>query len=369
MTEQIAPAIANEAPDAAYLDAALTRAGRGGGPTGPIRAERLDGGRTGVAVSSLRVADGACFVLKVIPHQRAFNVALANGGEAAAWWLGTTRTLPPPLGNPAIDVAYHAGREEWWLLMDDVSAGIVSRANWAEDHTRGLFEGLARLHAAHWDCAKDALPGIADLTRTTGLLAEIALYEGTGTARAAWVPAAAEAFQVPRFLLPAFLEAAGPDNAAFYLDLLRRWPDITAALEAQPPTLLHGDLRRANIAFSERRVQLFDWELAARGAAAADLTWHWFLHFWAYPPDDGRAAEDRLWLRDAYLDALDRALDHPVDRGDFAVAWDLGLLRVFCQLGFVLADGLTGDAADPRRRAIHRAFAKARKLSHDHLAH
>ncbi len=353
--------------DTAYLAAALRRAGRPPSFSEPVLEQFLDGGRTGARVTRLTCTDGASFVLKVIPRGRAFREALGHDGEAAAWLEGATRTLPLPLANPTLDASLHPERDEWWLLMDDVSPGIVSRSGWTELQTQRLFEAMAVFHAQHWHAHDTPPAGVANLTGTTALLVEIALHESTGHASATWAARSAEQFQVPRMLLPGFLEAAGHGNADFYLTLLRHWRAIVAALGAHPPTLLHGDLRRANIAFVEKQVVLFDWELAALGSAAADLAWHWFLHYWAYPPDDGRRPEDRLWLRDAYLDRLESELGLPVDRNAFRAAWELGWLRVFCQLGFVLADGLADDRAGTRHQLIQDAFHKARRITDEHL--
>ncbi|MCG6658966.1 phosphotransferase [Halomonas campisalis] len=274
--------------DTARLAEALRRAGRPPSFAEPAKAQFLDGGRTGARVTRLSCADGASFVLKVIPRQRAFREALGHDGEAAAWLAGTTRALPSPLVNPTLDASFHPERDEWWLLMEDVSPGIVSRSGWTEGHTRQLFTAMAGLHAAHWEDPAIPRAGIGDLAATTALLVEIALHEATGRASVEWAASSAEQFQVPRVLLPGFLEAAGDRNADFYLALLRRWRDIVSALDDYPPTLLHGDLRRANIAFMDERVVLFDWELAARGSAAADLAWHWFLHWRRHRPDDRR---------------------------------------------------------------------------------
>lgn len=367
LNDHALPVTTAEVVDARYLAEALQRAGRSGWPAGPVRVESLDGGRTGAGVSRLHCADGATFVLKVIPRARAFREALGHEGEAAAWLAGATRSPPPPLANPALDAALHRERDEWWLLMDDVSAGIVSRTGWTEEHTRDLFAAVAGLHAAHWDCAEAALPALANMAGTTTLLTEIALHAGTGGASAAWAERAAGEFEVPRILLPDFLEIAGTTNAEFYIALLQRSSELVRALNARIPTFVHGDLRRANVSFLDRRVVLLDWELAARGPAAVDLAWHWFLHYWAYPPADGRSTDDRLWLREAYLESLEQELGRPVDRDDFMVAWDLGWLRVFTQLGFVLVDGIDEHEPGRRRQVIRQAFDCARRIADERL--
>jgi thiamine kinase-like enzyme len=172
-----------------------------------------------------------------------------------------------------------------------------------------------------------------------------------------WVRRFIEDFQILSTLLPDFLAQIGGEDGAFYLDMCRHrsWH---AALDAGPQTLLHGDLRRANIAFLEGgRVSLIDWEFAARGPAAADIAWHSFLHFWAYPIDQ-RAPEAReAELIEFYLDALARRRGQPVDRAVFGRQLDAAWLRVL-SLGFCLIDG--PEAGRPER--CKGAIARARRI-------
>ena len=77
---------------------------------------------------------------------------------------------------------------------------------------------------------------------------------------------------------------------------------------------------------------------------------HWFLHFWAYPPD-GRPPEARAPLREFYLAELEAALGKPIDREEFERTWDLGWLRVMAMLGFCLADVPDPRAPQARQRA------------------
>lgn len=366
MNRQGQPLIDAEAPNSGYLAEALGRAGKPLAIPGTVEEERLDGGRTGVKVSRLHCGGGTCFVLKTIPRKRAFADALGHDGEAAAWLAGAMNDLPPPLKTPIIDAALHHERDEWWLLMEDVSSGIVSRAGWREDHTRQLFEAMAPLHAKHWNRDGVAQQGVGALSDTTALLVEIAVSVATGAERTNWVARAADEFQVPGMLLPEFLTEIGTENADFYKALLHRWPDVVAELEKWPQTFLHGDLRRANLAFKDDHLFLFDWELAATGPAAVDLTWHWFLHYWAYPPDDSCHPDDRLWLRDIYLQRLEEALGRPIDRAGFLTTWELGWLRAFSQLGFVLVDGLGRETAEFRKDIIDSAFVHARRIVDEH---
>jgi hypothetical protein len=108
-------------------------------------------------------------------------------------------------------------------------------------------------------------------------------------------------------------------------------------------------------------VTLLDWEFAARGPAACDLQHHWFLHFWAYPPNDGRPPEARAPLRDFYLAELEAVLGRRINREEFERTWDLGWLRSISMLGICLADTPDPTAKEARHRA-KAAIALARAV-------
>ena len=311
--------------------------------------EPLTGGRTGAQVIAIRPA----YVLKVLPRNtwRIAAMQAPEAGEGPLWLSGATRELPAPVACPTVDVAVHADNDEWWMLMRDVSGGIRARGTFTEGDERTLLSAIARLHAHYWG-ARNGLDGLplAHVRGTTASIAEpIAFAAGRAAAPAAWVPRCVEDFAPLRMLLPTFLEMLGADDADFYIRLAsdRSWH---RGLDEATPTLNHGDLRRANIAIADGTVTLLDWEFASRAPAACDLQWHWFLHFWAYPPD-GRPPEARAPLREFYLSELEAALGRPVDRAEFERTWGLAWLRAMVMIGFCLADVTDPGAPEARARA------------------
>ena len=321
--------------------------------------EPLTGGRTGARVIAIRPG----YVLKVLPRNtwRIAAMEAPDAGEGPLWLSGATRELPAPVACPTIDVAIHADNDEWWMLMRDVSDGIRPRGAFTEGDERMLLAAIARLHAHYWDARNglDALP-LAQVRGTTAAFAEpVAFAAGRAQAPADWVPRFVEDFTPLRMLLPRFLEMLGPGDADFYIRLAsdRSWH---RGLDEATPTLNHGDLRRANIAFEGDKVTLLDWELASRAPAACDLQHHWFLHFWAYPRD-GRPPEAHAPLREFYLAELEAALGRPIDRAEFERTWGLAWLRVMSMLGFCLADVPDPAAPEARQRA-KAAIALARAI-------
>ncbi|HEX5093006.1 MAG TPA: phosphotransferase, partial [Burkholderiales bacterium] len=322
--------------------------------------EPLTGGRTGARVVAIRPG----YVLKVLPRKtwRAAATQAPDAGEGPLWLSGATRELPPPLACPTVDVAVHVDNDEWWMLMRDVSDGIKPRGAFAERDERVFLAAIARLHAHYWGGRNglDRLP-LAPVRGTTTALAEpIAYAAGRAAPTADWVPRLVEDFTPLRAMLPTYLEMLGPADADFFVQLSsdRSWH---RGLDEATPTLNHGDLRRANIAFADERVTLIDWEFASRGPAACDLQHHWFLHFWVYPPADGLLPEDRAPLRDFYLAELEATLGRPIDRAEFHRTWDLAWLRVMSMLGFCFADVPDPAAPEARRRAKG-AIALARAI-------
>jgi prepilin-type processing-associated H-X9-DG protein len=368
-------------PDRVYLDAALRRAGR----TVHVCAlaeEPFTDGRSGTRVVRLRAraGDGTehTFVLKMLAAGSLFRDALLALGErpfteVELFRSGALSRLPPPLACPTIEVARHEERDEWWILMDDVSAGVVPRGAFDEEQARALLGGLARLHARYWGRTEElaAIP-LGHLDTFTAMVAEPLVARGRGRTPAdGWLRRLADEFVLGRFL-PVLLEVLGPEDADFYLRLAEDRAPWLRVIARHPFTFLHGDIRRANVAFLDGRVMMFDWEAAMRGPAALDLQWWWMLQFWAYPPADGLGPDDREPLRAYYLAKLEEALaPAPLDRADFQRAWEVCWIRALVTVGVCIVDPLLepGHGAEDIARAKHAAREAVARARRAHDAH
>lgn len=342
-----------------YLAEALARAGLPPILAGLTRVP-FTGGRTGAAVERIERSGAESLVSKRIPANTWREVVMegAPGGEARLWLEGYTRALPHPVECPIVDVACCASGD-WRMLMRDVSAGILPRPEFGDGEERVFLDAIAALHARFEDDPALAAIPLATMRGTTRIWADsmLAVAGGADAIAAAdpWVRRFLEDVKLLTGLMRDFLAGISGEDAAFFLDMCRdrSWH---AALDAGPQTLVHGDLRRANIAFlDDGRVSLIDWEFAARGPAATDIAWHSLLHFWAYPIDQRAPEEREAELLGFYLDALARRRGRPVDRTVFARQWDAAWLRILAQLAFCLIDGPEAGRDERCRRALARA--------------
>jgi hypothetical protein len=342
-----------------YLREALVRADLPATLEGLARVP-LTGGRTGAAVERIERAGAEPLVFKGLSANTWREDVLegAPGGEARLWLEGVTRVLPHPIECPMIDVARSASGD-WRMLMRDIASGILPRGEFRDEQERHFLDAIAALHARFQDDPALAAMPLATMRGTTRMVVEPLLAVAGGAdaiaASEPWVRRFVEDFKPLSMLLSGFLARLGTEDAAFYIAMCRHrgWH---AALDAGPQTLVHGDLRRANIAFLEGgRVSLIDWEFAARGPAATDIAWHSLLHFWAYPIDQRSPEEREAELVGFYLDALARRRGQPIDRAIFGRQWDAAWLRALCQLGFCLIDGPEAGQTERCKQAIARA--------------
>jgi hypothetical protein len=359
--------------DGGYLSDALNRAGR---PTQVrhLEASRLDGGRISANVFSLKADVGAFVLKKFVPEPWRIEFLGSAFNEPALWVSGLTRRLPKPLSCPTIDVAFHRQRGECWMLMDDVSAGVAPRGSFDAPMFRVLLDGLAHLHGQYWEQTSD-LDGLPILTldQHAAMFTDPCAAVGGRVKPAGWIAEVLDQVFLFRTFVPVLLEVLGSKDGDFYLDLCQHRDRWLAPLSRSPQTLIHGDLRRANIAaLPSGQISLFDWDFACRAPAPADLTHYWFLHFWCYPPRDGLTPEERAPLRVHYTDRINEKLGGRLDRREFDRAWDLCWLKTFAQIGFCMVDVLVGtpspDDVARVRTLCGKAIGEAKRIADTHAA-
>ncbi len=343
-----------------YLAAALLRAGRP--PTEPaalVSVEPLLGGRTGAEVVRLRTGDTS-YVVKTVPSAswRGTGSGCPEGGEPRLWQWGIAAHMPATVRWPVLDVSQDVAADCYRILMEDVGAKIRDRGQFARSDSRELMRAIARMHVDCFEKSWLLRAPLPNVVGTVRVLAEPVLQaaRGPSSSSAPWVAEVLRDFPVIGAYLPGFLDLLGPRLADAYLALVAddQWK---ARLQKAKKTLLHGDLRRANIAFENGGVALIDWEFASAGPPACDIQWHVFLHYWAYPPEGTRGGDDCDDLRDFYLRAFEEAARQTVDRAEFLDDWALGWIKVMATVGYVLFDSLHPDGGTPEARSAIREVA------------
>ncbi len=234
-----------------------------------------------------------------------------------------------------------------------------------------ILHHLARLHAAYWEDPRldDPTLGLMDASHALLLLApdRLATLIAEGDA-APYLPIAMAGWK-------AFFQLADPSDAETLVRQFHSPERVLPAIEAQPRTLLHGDVWGPNLGLippsrrAPRRgssLLLLDWGLAAAGPSTYDVlwlsgTWH------ALNPGQLLAAyRARL---SPLLSARGKRLTTPVWRGMVDAAY----LRTALTCGEALARSSIEAPPGPRRRQMEarvtwwaaRAAQAARRLENE----
>ncbi len=305
---------ASREPQRRLLDTAIERS--------PLAAD----GKSGAVLERVRLADGRILVVKHVNARRDWIMRAAGdfGRVAGLWSAGVFARLPAMIDHAVVGVEPEG--DGWAVVMRDVSDALfaddrrLSRAD-----GRRLLAATAELHAAfRGERVPRALTRLAALYRFLSPRA-VQRY-------------AAEA-EVPRLALRGwarFAELVPADVAAAVAEIHERPEALAERLCRRGCTLVHGDLKRANLGFLEERVVVLDWgSLTAWAPAAVDFAWFVAVNGAAID-----ASQDEL-LADARSAA---GADHDEE------ALRLALLGALAQLGWEKALGATEAADEGVRR-------------------
>jgi Phosphotransferase enzyme family len=283
-------------------------------------------GKTGARIERLTI-DGVPHIAK---HLRAGGDWLmrASGDhglrELALWERGVFARMPPAIDHAVVATARDGPHGV--LLMRDVSSSLLpdrDEAITAEQHDV-FVENLAVMHATWWGRPDDI--GLLTLAhRYLLFLPSIRAFEATRT----------EDSPLPRLIGDGWTRfaARAPRSARGVATLLEDPTPLVRALDATPSTLVHGDVKSANVGFAAGgHTILLDWALAGPGPPCADLAWHLSLNAARLPV-----------TKESAIAQYRRALEH---QGIDTQPWwtrqlDLCLLGAVLQMGW--EKGLGGD--------------------------
>lgn len=176
-----------------------------------------------------------------------------QGREVAIWETGVLDRLPPAMGHAVLAVArFEDGAA---LLMDDLDDHFLPESSsWSPGRVMGVLRSMAAMHATFWEEAPVDALGTARLERMVGRMSETRLR-----ALAHVLPdnEFVAAFPEGWVLLE---DRVGPGLARELRALADDAAPAVAALADYPTTLLHGDLREANVAWDGTRAIAVDWQ-------------------------------------------------------------------------------------------------------------
>jgi aminoglycoside phosphotransferase (APT) family kinase protein len=221
------------------------------------------GGFSGARISRIE-QDGRRFILKRMRYEDDWIMQRTNDvacREAAFAVSALAQRLPVGVASPSLG-ACHDG-DGFGLLMRDLGPYLlpddaaVSSQEWER-----VFTALAALHAAFWDAPLDDVPWCDPADRLLFLTPDagkmLRAREMDFGVADGWKSFAALATNEALELVQRLFADVTP---------------LTRALESLPNTLVHGDVKIANVALDDERVWFFDWSFVSHAPVAADLGW------------------------------------------------------------------------------------------------
>lgn len=243
-----------------------------------LRKHGLDGAReepfpndgwSGASMTLIRRGGGDRFVLKRDSLTRDWIARATNDGPILreAWFAANGPHLPAPLRTPYLGVGRDA--DTFGILMPDLTGVLF---DWdqpiATEQLDSVLAALAELHGYPWTTSGELPTGApwCPTRERISLICRLSL-ERPGPTRDA----------VADRLLPgweAWDRLATPAARDVITSLSDDPQPLIDALESQPATLLHGDLKLANIGIeADGAVVAVDWQMVMLAPIAIELGW------------------------------------------------------------------------------------------------
>jgi hypothetical protein len=313
-------------------------------------------GWSGASLTLLRGEDGDRFVLKRDSLARDWIARATADGPILreAWFAAHGPALPSPIRAPYLGAGVDG--DEFGILMPDLSGVLFDwDAPISVESLELVLAGLATLHAYRWP----GTPGLGNaywcpLPERLTLICRASL-ERPGPARDA----------VGDRILPGW-DAFGrraPSRARDLIASLGTDPaPLVTALAGLPSTLIHGDLKLANVGIeSNGAIELVDWQMVSVAPIAVELGWFLVSNVasLSLQPDDVLARYHATAITHG-LDAIGdwkAQVDAAILVGLLLRGWRKG---ADAEAGLTLASGVS--AADDLRWWCDRAVEAAARL-------
>jgi phosphotransferase family enzyme len=291
-----------------------------------VRREPLThAGQSGNSLERIVLADGRRLIVKRLSGDDwVARVTHDSGREASLWTEGVLARMPGEIDHAVLA----AGREGTgtWLLMRDVSDELLPPdRRLTREESRRL---LATFAAMHLRFAGERIDGACSLEDRIMIAAPATVageIDGVD--------------YLPKMLAvgwEVFVEAVPEDVATAVLGAVEDPEPLARELARCARTLLHNDLRGANLGLLSDRTIVLDWGMAGTGPCELDFAWYLFVNGWRIDATREQLVDD---FRSVTADLHDpRALE---------LAW-LGQL---CWHAPLLAHELVEASDEKRERA------------------
>ena len=280
-------------------------------------------GMSGSALERGWLDDGTAVIIKHVDRGLDWLMqATGDDGRVAGLWdAGVFDRVPSSIEHAMLDVQRTPGGAV--VVMKDLSAALFTEeGGMGAGHAR-VLRAATDLHNAFDDQPQAPLCALRDL---------FALLSPQSAARFAGM------HEVPRLAVGGWnrFHELVPGDVSETIAAVHSEPDgLANALLERRCTLVHGDLKMANLGLTDDRVVIVDWGTTTLwGPAAIDYAWYIAVN----PTAVGLP--------------LDRLLDdvRGTDAGADETALRLALVGALCELGWAKALGATADDAATRDR-------------------
>jgi phosphotransferase family enzyme len=287
-------------------------------------------GQSGNSLERLVLSDGRRLVVKRVTGEDWVSRATHDDGrEVALWEQGVLARMPSEIDTAVLD----AGRDgrTGWLLMRDVSGELLrSDQRLSREESARILAAAAALHRRF---AGESIPGLCSLEDRITIAAPATVADE-----------ASEVDYLPKMLVVGweiFADAVPGDVASTVFDAMERPQPLAALLRGCVATLVHNDLRGANLGLVPGRTIVLDWGIAGSGPPELDFAWYLFVNGWRIDA-----------TREELIDDFKRA------EGDLhdPRALELSLIAQLCWHGGLLAHELV-EASDKKRERAQAELA------------
>jgi len=220
-------------------------------------------GQSGTSLERIVLADGRRLVVKRLSGDDWVARVTHDGGrEASLWTDGVLARMPREIDHAVIA----AGREGsgTWLLMRDVSDELLPPdRRLTREESRHLLATFAAMHRRFAGERIDGTCSLEDRIRIAAPATVAGEVDGVD--------------YLPKILAvgwEVFAEAVPEDVATAVLGAVEDPEPLARELARCPPTLIHNDLRGANLGLLSDRTIVLDWGMAGTGPCELDFAWY-----------------------------------------------------------------------------------------------